>query len=103
VKEILDLPYTPSSNPNRILEFYEKLAYCVQSLETLKKLDAVNWTISMTYSGVILSLHLQPAKFLCKIPTCKIPNLQNSNLRNSQPAKFQPATCVLYLPYLWLV
>jgi hypothetical protein len=48
VKEILDLPYTPSSNPKRILEFYEKLAYSVQSLETLKKLDAVNGTVSMT-------------------------------------------------------
>ena len=48
VKEILDLPYTPSSNPKRILEFYEKLAYYVQSLETLKKLDAVNGTVSMT-------------------------------------------------------
>ena len=48
VKEILDLPYTPSSNPKRILEFYEKLTYSVQSLETLKKLDAVNGTVSMT-------------------------------------------------------
>jgi len=35
VKEILDLPYTPTGNPKRIHEFYEKLSYSVQSLETL--------------------------------------------------------------------
>jgi hypothetical protein len=59
----------------------------------------LNYTIIL-YSGVILSLHHQPAKFLatCKFPTCKIPNLQNSNLQNSQPVKFQPATCILELP-----
>ena len=48
VKEILDLPYIPSSNPKRILDSYEKLVYSVQSLETLKKLDAVNGTVLMT-------------------------------------------------------
>ena len=48
VKDILDLPYTQSSSPKRILEFYEKLAYAVHSLETLKKLDAVNGTVAMT-------------------------------------------------------
>ena len=48
VKEILDLPYTATTNPKKVQEFYEKLAYCVQSLETLKQLDAVNGTVSMT-------------------------------------------------------
>jgi Arc/MetJ-type ribon-helix-helix transcriptional regulator len=48
VKEILDLPYTPSTSPKKIHEFYERLAYSVQSLETLKKLEAVNGTVSMT-------------------------------------------------------
>ena len=48
VKDILDLPYTLSSSPKRILEFYEKLAYAVQSLETLKKLDVVSGTVAMT-------------------------------------------------------
>ena len=48
VKEILELPYTATSNPKRIHEFYEKLSYCVQSLETMKKLEAVNGTVAMT-------------------------------------------------------
>ena len=29
VKEILDLPYTASSDPRKIHDFYEKLSYCV--------------------------------------------------------------------------
>ena len=62
VKEILVLPYTPSSNPKRILEFYEKLAYSVQSFETLKKLDAVNGTVSMTFE--------------------KLPNIRGDLIRN---------------------
>ena len=36
VKAIFSLPYTPTANPRRIHEFYEKLAYSVQSPETLK-------------------------------------------------------------------
>ena len=48
VKEILELPYTASSDPKRIHDFYEKLSYCVQSLETMKQLDAVNGTVTMT-------------------------------------------------------
>ena len=47
VKEILELPYTASSDPKRIHDFYEKLSYCVQSLETIKQLDAVNGTVTM--------------------------------------------------------
>ena len=48
VKEILDLPYTPTGNPKRIHEFYEKLSYSVQSLETLKSLHEVNGMVSLT-------------------------------------------------------
>ena len=48
VKEILDLPHTATSDPKKIHEFYEKLSYCVQSLETMKQLDAVNGTVTMT-------------------------------------------------------
>lgn len=48
VEEILDLPYTPTGNPKRIHEFYEKLSYSVQSLETLKSLHEVNGMVSMT-------------------------------------------------------
>ena len=47
VKEILDLPHIATANTKKINEFYEKLAYCVQSLETLKQLDAINGTVSM--------------------------------------------------------
>ena len=48
VKEILGLPYTPTRNPKRIHEFYEKLSYNVQSLETLKSLHEVNGMVSLT-------------------------------------------------------
>ena len=48
VKEIFDLPYTATLDPKKIHEFYEKLSYCVQSLETMKQLDAVNGTVTMT-------------------------------------------------------
>ena len=48
VKEILDLPYTPTGNPKRIHEFYDKLSYSVQSLETLKSLHEVNGMVSLT-------------------------------------------------------
>ena len=48
VKEILELPHAATSDPKRIHDFYEKLSYCVQSLETMKQLDAVNGTVAMT-------------------------------------------------------
>ncbi|CAB4014348.1 Proto-oncogene tyrosine- kinase receptor Ret, partial [Paramuricea clavata] len=48
VKEIMELPHIPTANVKKIHEFHDKLAYCVQLLETLKKLDAVNGTVSMT-------------------------------------------------------
>ncbi|CAB4010055.1 Hypothetical predicted protein, partial [Paramuricea clavata] len=47
-KNILDLPLITSNNPKRISEFSEKLTYCVQSLQTMKKLDGVNGLTSLT-------------------------------------------------------
>ena len=47
VKEILELPHIATANIKKIHDFYEKLSYCVQSLETLKQLDAINGTVSM--------------------------------------------------------
>ena len=34
VKEVIDLPYTSTVNPKKIMEFYEKLSYNVQALDT---------------------------------------------------------------------
>ena len=48
VKEILELPYTPTGNPKRIHEFFDKLSPSVQSLETLKSLHEVNRMVSLT-------------------------------------------------------
>ena len=48
VKEILELPYSPTGNPRRIHEFYDKLSHSVQSLETLKSLHEVNGMVSLT-------------------------------------------------------
>ena len=45
VKEILDLPHIPTANTKKIHDFYKKLPYSVQSLETLKQLDAINGTV----------------------------------------------------------
>ena len=47
VKEILELPHIATANTKKIHDFYEKLSYGVQSLETLKQLDAINGTVSM--------------------------------------------------------
>ena len=52
VKEILELPHIPTANVKKIHEFYDKLTYCVQSLETMKQLDAVNGTVSMTLEKI---------------------------------------------------
>lgn len=34
VKEVIDLPYTSTANPKKIMEFYEKLSYNVQALDS---------------------------------------------------------------------
>ena len=47
-KEILELPLVSNANPRKISEFSEKLTYCVQALQTLKKLEQVNGAVSMT-------------------------------------------------------
>ena len=47
-KEILELPLVSNANPRKISEFSEKLTYCVQALQTLKKLEQVNGVVSMT-------------------------------------------------------
>ena len=48
VKEILELPHITSVNPRKIAEFSDKLSYCVQALETMKKLNTVNGNVTMT-------------------------------------------------------
>ncbi|CAB4034174.1 Pol poly, partial [Paramuricea clavata] len=48
VKEILELPHITSPSPKKIGEFYEKLSYSVQALETMKRLDQVSGNVSMT-------------------------------------------------------
>ena len=52
VKEILDLPYTPTANPKRIHEFFERLSHSVQSLEMLKQLKEVKGMISLMLEKV---------------------------------------------------
>lgn len=47
-KEILDLPTVPNTSLKKICEFSEKLTYCVQALQTMKKLEQVNGAVSMT-------------------------------------------------------
>ena len=47
-KEILELPVISGVNVKKNHEFYERLTYCVQSLETMGKLDKVNGNVSMT-------------------------------------------------------
>ena len=49
VKEILELPHITSPSPKKIGEFYEKLSYSVQALETTKRLDQVSGNASMTH------------------------------------------------------
>ena len=47
-KKILDLRLITSNNAKMISEFSEKLTYCVQSLQTMHKLDGVNGLTSLT-------------------------------------------------------
>ena len=53
VKEIVDLPHISSANPKKIAEFSEKLNYCVQALQTMKKLKEVDGNVSMTAQASI--------------------------------------------------
>ena len=46
--DILELPIIHGTSAKKIHEFNEKLTYCVQALETLKKLEGVNGAVLMT-------------------------------------------------------
>ena len=48
VENIMSLPTFNGSQPNKIHEFYEKLLFNVQSLETTGKLQEVNGYVWMT-------------------------------------------------------
>ena len=47
-KEILELPVISGVDLKAIHQFHERLAYCVQSLQTMGKLDQVNGNVPMT-------------------------------------------------------
>ena len=47
-KHILDLPHIYDADVGKIHEFSEKLSYCVQSLETMGKLEQINGNVAMT-------------------------------------------------------
>ena len=48
VKDILDLPKINRNQPRKIHQFYERLLYDVQSLETMGKLSEVNGNVALT-------------------------------------------------------
>ena len=48
VKDILDLPKINGNQPRKIHQFYERLLYDVQSLETMGKLSEVNGNVALT-------------------------------------------------------
>ena len=48
VKDILDLPKISGNQPRKIHQFYERLSYDVQSLETMGKLSQVNGNVALT-------------------------------------------------------
>ena len=48
VKDILDLPKISGNQPHKIHQFYERLSYDVQSLETMGKLSQVNGNVALT-------------------------------------------------------
>ena len=48
VKDILDLPKISGNKPRKIHQFYERLSYDVQSLETMGKLSQVNGNVALT-------------------------------------------------------
>ena len=44
----MELPVISGVNVKKIHEFADRLTFCVQSLETMGKLDQVNGNVSMT-------------------------------------------------------
>ena len=62
VEEIMNLPTITGTRPEKIHPFYEKLLYCVKSLETLGKLQEVNGYVRLTLiaqGGVIEPLNVE--------------------------------------------
>ena len=53
-KKILNLPSITLNNAKMISEFSKKLTYCVQSLQTMYKLDGVNGLTSLTLDKVLV-------------------------------------------------
>jgi hypothetical protein len=53
VREILELPYITSVNPRKVAEFSEKLSYCVQTLDSMKKLEPVRGNVVMTLGKLV--------------------------------------------------
>ena len=51
-KEILELPVISGVNVKKIHEFTDRLTYCLQSLETMGKLEQVNGNVSMTLDNL---------------------------------------------------
>jgi hypothetical protein len=52
VEEIVNLPSLTNTRPEKIDPLYKKLVYCVQSLETLGKLQEVNGYVRLTLNKV---------------------------------------------------
>ena len=48
VKDIIDLPTIAGVQPRKIHQFYERLLYDVQSLQTMGKLEHVNGNVTLT-------------------------------------------------------
>jgi hypothetical protein len=53
VREILELPYITRANPRKVAEFSEKLTYCVQTLDSMKKLEQVRGNVAMTLAKLV--------------------------------------------------
>ena len=48
MKDIMNLPYIPGTNPRKIKDFSEQLNHCVEGLQTMNKLRQVDENVSMT-------------------------------------------------------
>ena len=53
MREILELPYITSVNPRKVAEFSEKLSYCVQTLDSMKKLEPVRGNVVMILGKLV--------------------------------------------------
>ena len=48
MKDVIDLPTIAGVQPRKIHQFYERLLYDVQSLQTMGKLEHVNGNVTLT-------------------------------------------------------